>query len=103
MKYTTPEKMGIKSSDIKEYLETLEKHELSTHDVIIARHGEIVFETYWEPFKKDDLHRMYSVTKSFVSMCLLSYIHIGFREILHLIIGFANIAHSLFHSWFLLL
>lgn len=70
MKYTTPEKMGIKSSDIKEYLETLEKHELSTHDVIIARHGEIVFETYWEPFKKDDLHRMYSVTKSFVSIAV---------------------------------
>ncbi len=74
MKYNKPEKMGIKSSDIKEYVELLEKAELATHALIILRHGEIIFEHYWEPFDKDFLHRMYSVTKSFVSL------GIGFLE-----------------------
>ncbi len=74
MLYTTPEKMGIKSSDIKRYLEALAAADLSTHDVIIARGGKVVFENYWEPFKKDDLHRMYSATKSFVAIA------IGFLE-----------------------
>ena len=74
MKYTKPEKMGIKSSHIKAYIELLEKAGLSTHDLIIMRHGEIVFEHYWKPFDKDFLHRMYSVTKSFVSL------GIGFLE-----------------------
>ena len=74
MKYTTPEKMGISSSSIKRYLEALAKADLSTHDVIIARGGNIVFEKYWQPFDKDFLHRMYSVTKSFVSIA------IGFLE-----------------------
>lgn len=74
MKYSKPEKMGIKSSDIKEYIEVLENANLSTHDLIIMRHGEIVFEKYWKPFHKDFLHRMYSVTKSFVSL------GIGFAE-----------------------
>jgi len=74
MKYSIPEKMGIKSSWIKEYIEVLENASLSTHDVIIMRHDNIVFEKYWEPFSKDFLHRMYSVTKSFVSLA------IGFLE-----------------------
>ncbi len=39
MLYTTPEKMGIKSSDIMRYLEALAAADLSTHDVIIARGG----------------------------------------------------------------
>ena len=74
MNYTSPEKQGIKSEHIKEYIECLEEANLSTHDVIIMRHGNIVFEKYWAPFHKDFLHRMYSVTKSFVSL------GIGFLE-----------------------
>lgn len=74
MNYSTPEKQGIRSADIKEYIEILENANLSTHDVIIMRHGKIVFEKYWEPFHKDFLHRMYSATKSFVAL------GIGFLE-----------------------
>lgn len=74
MKRTTPEKAGISSSKIKEYIETLEKEGLSTHNVVIARKGEIAFEAYWKPFNKEFLHRMYSVTKSFVALA------IGFAE-----------------------
>lgn len=74
MNYARPEEAGIKSSNIKKYIEILENSNLSTHDLIIMRHGKIVFEKYWEPFNKDFLHRMYSVTKSFVSLA------IGFLE-----------------------
>lgn len=70
MKFATPESMGIRSSAIKSYLEDLEAAGLSTHDVIVMRHGHIVFEQYWKPFHPDFLHRMYSVTKSFVSMAI---------------------------------
>ncbi len=74
MKYSTPEKEGIKSSYIKEYVEKLEEYNLSTHSLVIMRHGKVIFENYWAPFHKDYLHRMYSVTKSFVSLA------IGFLE-----------------------
>lgn len=74
MKYSTPEKKGIKSEWIKEYIEVLENAQLSTHSLVIMRHSEVVFENYWEPFDKDFLHRMYSVTKSFVGLA------IGFLE-----------------------
>lgn len=71
---TTPENVGIKPQKIKEFIEVLEKTGLSTHDIIIARRGKIAFETYWKPFHKDFLHRMYSVTKSFVAIA------VGFLE-----------------------
>ena len=74
MKYSTPEKMGLKSIYIQKYIETLEDARLITHNIIIARHGEIIYENYREPFGKNFLHRMYSVSKSFVSLA------IGFLE-----------------------
>ena len=69
-KYGTPESCGIKSENIKKYIETLENANLSTHDIIIVRNNTIVYENYWKPFHKDFLHRMYSVTKSFVSIAV---------------------------------
>lgn len=74
MKYSTPEKMGIKSSDILRYIKKLNNANLATHSVLIARRGHIIFEKYWEPYKNDELHRIYSATKSFVAIA------IGFLE-----------------------
>jgi CubicO group peptidase (beta-lactamase class C family) len=66
----TPESVGIRSEAIHRFLTHLEQDGLSTHDVILYRRGKIVFEHYWEPFHPEFLHRMYSVTKSFVSLAI---------------------------------
>ena len=70
MTYSTPESVGISSRNIADYVKTLSDNGLCTHSLIIYRHGKIVFEKYWEPFDADFLHRMYSVTKSFVSVAV---------------------------------
>ena len=67
-KYNSPEKKGISSENIEKYLRKLESRKLSTHDMIIMRGEEIVFEKYWEPFDENFSHRMYSVTKSILSI-----------------------------------
>ena len=69
-KHTTPEKKGIHSKHIEEYIKLLESRRLSTHDIIIMRGDEILFEHYWEPFNENFLHRMYSVSKSVVSLAV---------------------------------
>ncbi len=74
MQTATPESVGIKSENILRYVNLLEKSNLCNHALIIMRHGKIVFEKYWKPFNCDFLHRMYSVTKSFVA------IGVGFLE-----------------------
>ena len=68
--YTTPERKGISSGNIEKYLKVLESRKLSTHDIIIMRGNDILFEKYWEPFHKDFHHRMYSVTKSILSLAV---------------------------------
>lgn len=70
MDYTTAEKCGIPSGKILELLQAYEDAGLNMHDVLIARHGKICFETYWKPFDESFAHRMYSVTKSFVSLAV---------------------------------
>ena len=44
MLYSTPEKEGISSANIQAFLQVLEDAQLPMHDVIICRHGKIVFE-----------------------------------------------------------
>ena len=74
MKYATPESVGISSEKILAYIQLLEKSQLNTHNLIISKGDTIVFEKYWAPFHKDYYHRMYSVSKSFVSLA------VGFLE-----------------------
>lgn len=70
MEMKTPESMGLSSAVIERYLRSLDADHLATHDVIIARGDSILFETYIPPFRGEDTHRMYSVTKSFVSLAV---------------------------------
>ena len=70
MRYATPESVGISTQSIKKYIDYLEESGLSTHSIIIARGNDIVLEKYWAPFNKDFKHRLYSVTKSFVSLAI---------------------------------
>ena len=66
----SPESTGIPSYAVKNFLTRLEKQQLPLHSAIIMRHGKICAETYYAPYNKDSLHRMFSITKSFVSMAI---------------------------------
>ena len=70
MDIRTPESMGLSSKVIENYLKSLDAAHLVTHDIIIARGDSILFETYVPPFTAGDTHRMYSVSKSIVSLAV---------------------------------
>jgi CubicO group peptidase (beta-lactamase class C family) len=70
MNYCTPEKAGISSAYVLKFLKHLDSYNLSTHSVILARGNDIFLECYYAPFNKDFKHRMYSVTKTFVSVAI---------------------------------
>ena len=77
----SPEEMGLPSEAIYRYIQALNNQRLNMHDVLIAVDGKLVFETYWKPFDRDYLHRLYSCSKSIVS-CAVGYL-IG-QGLLHL-------------------
>ena len=64
----TPEKAGITSKKVLEFLKTIDAANLTTHSVIMAKGNDIFAESYYKPFHKDYLHRMYSVSKSFIAI-----------------------------------
>ena len=70
MNTRTPEQMGISSKHVLAFYKELDYWHLSTHAVILSRGNDIFSECYYAPFHKDFLHRMYSTTKSFVSIAI---------------------------------
>ena len=70
MRISTPEAQGIPSSCLCRLLEKLEEHKIPMHSLLIARHGHLVLEAYYEPYGKDRLHRMFSQTKSYTSLAV---------------------------------
>lgn len=66
----TPEQMGISSKHVLNFYKESEACHLSTHSVILSRGNDFFSECYWAPFHKDFKHRMYSTSKSFVSVAI---------------------------------
>ncbi len=81
MQYIKPEKVGISSENILKMISRFDNSGLNMHSVLIARHGKICYEGYWKPFHKDFAHRIYSVTKSFVSIAIGFLIQDGLIDI----------------------
>ena len=66
----TPEQAGVSSRAVLELIRTLEENHLCTHSILMARGNSIFTECYYAPFHRDFQHRMYSVSKSFVSIAI---------------------------------
>ena len=66
----TPEALGIPSRAIRKLLSFMERRGSYTHSVLMMRHGKICTEAYFAPYTEASLNRMYSQTKSFVSVAI---------------------------------
>lgn len=68
--YVTPESIGLSSKSLLEFLTKMDNALVPIHSITISRNGKIALEAYWKPFDENTLHRMYSCTKSFVSIAI---------------------------------
>lgn len=83
-----PEQAGVSSKHIEKYLKKLEKYGISTHSMIMLRGNNIFYENYWEPFNCDFMHRIYSETKSLVSIAVGFAIQDGLMSLDDLIVSY---------------
>ena len=65
-----PEEVGVRSRDVYDLVSALEKRKVHMHSLLLARGDGIFLDGYWAPFHRDLAHRMYSITKSFVSVAV---------------------------------
>ena len=68
----TPEQAGISSSRVADFISVLERRGFATHSLLMMKGDKLFAEYYWSPFNKDFCHRMYSQTKSYVSIAIFS-------------------------------
>lgn len=67
LKTVSPESVGIPSEAITAFVRRVKEWKLREHSLIVLRHGDICAEGYAPVSGEDKLHRMYSVSKTFVT------------------------------------
>lgn len=63
----TPESQGISSTDILKFVNAMEDSKHEFHSFMVVRHGKVISEGWWNPYRADLRHTMYSVSKSFAA------------------------------------
>ncbi|HXM33592.1 MAG TPA: serine hydrolase [Pyrinomonadaceae bacterium] len=64
---STPERQGVSSSDIVDFVDTADKQIDAMNSFMLVRHGYVVAEGWWGPYDVATPHILYSLSKSFTS------------------------------------
>ena len=65
--HSSPERQGISSSTLLEFVETADREIDAMHSFMLVRHGHVVAEAWWTPYDAETPHVLYSLSKSFAS------------------------------------
>lgn len=65
-----PEVQGVSSKKIIEFLDAIAKSKNEMHSIMIIRHGKVIAEGWWDPYRPDLKHTLYSLSKSFTSTAI---------------------------------
>lgn len=66
----SPESVGIPSRAILNFLQRIDTERINMHGFLLVRRNQIAVEGYWAPWSVERKHRMYSISKSFVSLAV---------------------------------
>jgi CubicO group peptidase (beta-lactamase class C family) len=64
---STPEAQGIPSAAVFALVEQAEETVDALHSLMVLRHGHVVAEGWWAPYRREDPHVLFSLSKSFAS------------------------------------
>src|SRR5215471_8819853 len=64
---STPEAEGVSSDSILAFLNAAAKSKTEFHSFMLMRHGKVIAEGWWNPYRSDLKHTLYSCSKSFTA------------------------------------
>lgn len=67
---STPCAEGVDAQGVIDFIDSVEQSNVELHSLMIIRHGKVVAEGWWNPYKSDYKHIMYSVSKTLTSMAI---------------------------------
>ena len=67
---STPEAEGVSSNAIIQFLDAAAKSKTEFHSFMLLRHGKVIAEGWWNPYRADLRHTLYSCSKSFTATAI---------------------------------
>jgi len=64
---SAPSELQVDPARIVEYLDAVEAAGMDLHSLMILRHGAVVAEGWWAPYRRDDIQLLYSLSKTFLA------------------------------------
>lgn len=64
---STPAASGVSSKGIRAFLDAIAESRHELHSFMMLRRGRVLAEGWWNPYRREDNHGMYSMSKSFTS------------------------------------
>ncbi|MEO8412628.1 MAG: serine hydrolase [Ginsengibacter sp.] len=65
-----PEAEGVSSAGITQFLDATAKSNTEFHSFMLLRHGKVIAEGWWNPYRADLKHTLYSCSKSFTATAI---------------------------------
>jgi CubicO group peptidase (beta-lactamase class C family) len=65
-----PEREAVMTEGILSFIEEVQAEGIDMHSLMILRHGKVITEAYWHPYKASGRHIMHSVSKTFASTAI---------------------------------
>lgn len=65
-----PELQGVSSEGISQFLDAAGKSKHELHSFMFLRHGNVIAEAWWSPYRSDLKHTLYSTSKSFTATAI---------------------------------
>ncbi|MDR3577633.1 MAG: serine hydrolase [Anaerolineaceae bacterium] len=67
---STPEAQGVSSAGILAFVEAVEKNIRELHSLMLLRHGNVITEGWWQPYRPSGPHNLFSLSKSFTATAI---------------------------------
>src|SRR3954447_12409570 len=67
---STAEKEGFSSTAFNEFLDAAANSKTEFHSIMLLRHGKVIAEGWWDPYRPELRHTMYSCSKSFTATAI---------------------------------
>lgn len=64
---SVPEAEGVSSNDIIQFLDATARGRTEFHSLMLLRHGKVIAEGWWNPYRPNLKHTLYSCSKSFTA------------------------------------
>jgi CubicO group peptidase (beta-lactamase class C family) len=65
-----PEDQGASSQGILDFIEAIETNQWELHSLMILKHGHVIAEGWWSPYRPEYSHMLFSLSKSFTSTAI---------------------------------